>query len=276
MKKWKKNIVLILVACIVFLQASPLMADESSRDKVDYLKSLSETETIDFLIKNGLIIPKEDPNPYAWASFAKSIVGFVLSNPSETISGINHETSYSFAVSIREIVLKYCGKIPSSANRYSLLFSTKYCSWVSSFGRYNCYAFAIGKTDRRYTPGELSGSSWMAGNSAYTAAVYARQDLLAQGYTNVAIFDIPPTISGNDGVICVRTTSDKRDYHFMRYYPYLGKWRHKPGTSLPIQYKYAPNGYGSWTNEYSKNDVDYPGSIYYSSTIYYIRFTPPS
>ena len=106
----KNSLVLLLTLVIVIANLSETKAADVTLDKEKYLRTLTPNQTVEFLVGRGLIYPSENPNPYAWAAFSKSIVTFVLDYPSEPITFVNHITSLNLANEIRIVVLEFCKK----------------------------------------------------------------------------------------------------------------------------------------------------------------------
>lgn len=269
--KQKILIAHVLLVCMFIINAFSASAKDNMSDRELYLRQLNEIETVEFFIEQGLSFPAEQPDPYYWTEFIKEITTFVLDNPFAPLA-INHESTLKLGERIRSIVIRYCGFLYENPSRYVLQKSSKFCSWSDVYYSYNCYAFVLGISSRFVGPGSFSGGSWTAGTSVGGTVAKIRADLQAMGCTNIVTSTSPLAPVSGQTLICVRVSST--DYHFMKFIPSLGVWRHKPGNTLPLTYNYTPAGGGNWTNEHSKNNKDYAGSMSYNSTIMYIRFTP--
>ncbi len=265
-KRFFSVILAFLLLCNGF---TCVKADTSGRLTKEYLLSLSEKETVDFLISNSVPFPSNDINPYYYGEFAKRAVTLILSYE-DYYFAINSEVTRKFAENIRDCIYSVLGYTSSVNNlsRYSLQYSTRVGSWSSVYGSYNCFGFALGTTSWYHVGGPSGAGTWIAGSTSLSTAVnWIQQDLTALGYTIHSVTTYIPSVSSGQQLICYR--QGPSDYHFMRYISSIGAWRHKPGATLPLQYLYTPS-YGTyWYNEYSKEGVDYPASTYYSGTIYY-------
>ena len=165
------------------------------------------------------------------------------------------------------------------ANKAGLVDSDATGQWNTSYAAYNCYAYAIGKTDDFYRPGfrrcRSANYSYLLGEGKVdTIAALAVNDLTDMGYKCVYYTSTKPNetvLNSASRVICVRITSraaQHKDFHFMKYDKNSSKWLHKPGSSAILRYKYSPDS-KVWTNEglfyngYLAGTVDYKSEIYY-------------
>ena len=141
--------------------------------------------------------------------------------------------------------------------------------WDDDWSNYNCYAYAIGKTDGclypgQYDPGIVMNISnkqefinYMKGHTIEDMAAYVKTDLIALGgYGDVYITTVDPDIvEPYQTKICIRrstelTTSEYwQEFHFMKYVS--DAWYHKPGLSAILKYKYQNPGNQDWYSESS-------------------------
>ncbi|MCL2798637.1 MAG: leucine-rich repeat domain-containing protein, partial [Firmicutes bacterium] len=166
--------------------------------------------------------------------------------------------------------------------------------WDSSWEFYNCYSFAIGKTDSYYNPGEHSvyvlgeynDKFWkyMDDHTISQIAYLVKEDLdKLGGYGDVYVTTYDPDIiEPYQTKICVRKTTvnnEHREFHFMKYIS--DAWYHKPGGTAILKYKYHPE-YKNWISERSYNNPNTLDPAYYGehltadriydSQIYYIVY----
>lgn len=139
---------------------------------------------------------------------------------------------------------------------------------------YNCYSYAIGKTEAKHDPGDFSGGGFFdVSMPVYQMAQRVKNDLTALGYYDVTVFTDKPEVDEKANLICIRTgrNGDNTlcDYHVMKYEN--GAWYHKPGGTAILKYKYEPEKQ-IWTNESYHNGLYSSPSYTYASDIYYIRY----
>ena len=155
-----------------------------------------------------------------------------------------------------------------------------YGSWDESFLNYNCYAYALGKTDwctiGDFSKQPVTKNFW--GKLNYTIEQlkdYTVQDLKSLSYNCVTVeknwFCEP-----NEGqtLICVRKS--EVDFHFMKYVN--GDWLHKPGNTWILKYKGVPSAKKPWYPEctYMANGVQYferNEKYPYTDDIYFISYS---
>ncbi len=154
----------------------------------------------------------------------------------------------------------------------SLLGSTVYGDWDENFSKYNCYAYALGKTDKFYEIGSFYGKI----ASAYDRPIEklaerTELDLESLGYECINIEKnhyVEPLSSQK--LICLRKS--KTDFHFMKYVN--GEWLHKPGGTWILRYNGVPTAETIWHFEHAKlvdgvqrftrDDMEpYTGDIYF-------------
>ena len=157
---------------------------------------------------------------------------------------------------------------------------------------YNCYAFAINRVEEpqfyesgnasRYSPGNICGiGDYNNAKSVSQLAEFARNDLIALGYTNVQILTTIPSVNESEELICLRRKSDGADdtgYHVMQYDYSSNAWYHKPGNSAVLKYTanggVPSNNDASWYTEMSHTGTMYSDdTCYYNSDIVFIKYS---
>jgi hypothetical protein len=162
---------------------------------------------------------------------------------------------------------------------YVLQDSETYGPWKEEYLQYNCYAFAINRTEIppefstnwQYQPGDFSNQQ-ISSMSVESIANIVKDDLLSLTYKDISI----STSSNNldyDHTIVLR--SGISDFHFMKLSS-NNNWYHKPGNSHVLKYKYFPNNNRIWTNErVNKNGNALSPTTTYDSQIYFISYNEP-
>ncbi len=158
---------------------------------------------------------------------------------------------------------------------YTLQDSTVYGSWSDSYLKYNCYAYALGRTDNCW-PGRFSTipniDNFNEYASVYKLACDVKADLKSATFSNKCVnmtTTRPTSLKSGQSCICIRKSSD--DYHLMKLSG--SSWYHKPGLSNPLKYKYVPSTSRKWSDESSFLGVDYAPSTYYDSEIYFFIYS---
>ena len=248
------------------------------------LSEMSEEQCLDFIVEKGVAIPQEYANMPDLGGYVKWVIETVEANPQYEFA-YSYSVLHDFTEDIRNTVTSELSQVTaqgyaSAAAAYTLQDSTQYGAWNDNFSKYNCYIYALGRTDIRADPGYFSNNlNWNVGNtSIYEIAKLVESDLLVLGKGGVYITDtMPEVISQGETLIAVRKTTNtgflvQNDYHFMKYHPDGGFWTHKPGTTAILKYKYQPDD-KPWTNEYiNRFGIASPGNIVYDSEIYYIIY----
>ncbi len=150
---------------------------------------------------------------------------------------------------------------------YTLVNSTVYGSWSNTFLNYNCYSYGLSNTTQWLTPGDLSGGGFSIDMSISQMADLVINDLTQMGFSAYKTTTKPTTISGSNIVLAIRKGIS--DFHVMKAIT-VNTWRHKPGNTNILTWKFTSPGYTTWTNEGSFNGVTYAPSTTYTSSIYYI------
>lgn len=152
--------------------------------------------------------------------------------------------------------------------------------WTDSYLNYNCYSFAIGKTDCPRYPGihlDISEDQYYETYNIEQMAYLVEGDLLVLGtYEDISVWDSRPTIQENQTLICVRRGD--YDFHFMIYDSEKDYWMHKPSNTAPLRFCYDPEDI-VWNNEQSDHGLCYNFydlnewyRLIYDSDIYYITY----
>ncbi len=271
----KKAISCLLV--IVLIMSLTMSANAASVEK-QRLSELTDAECIAFLKEKGVKIPSNYENETQWGSFVRETIQYVEDNPNIEFV-YNYSVTQDFANAIKEVVNDYYGSNNGRATRsqpvYSLQDSTVYGAWTNDFLNYNCYAYAINKTDEWLEPGGKSGQPYDLNWSVYDVANCTKDDLEALGYTNVEICPAMPRLANlqiHEKVIAVRIKQGV-DFHYMKFN--VDAWYHKPGNTNTLKYNYTPTYNRNWTNEYSFRGEEHKGNVEYDSPIQYIVYTEP-
>lgn len=272
----KKLICTVSVFLLCISLISPIFA---SSTELPLLSEMSDSECIQFIKECGIVIPDDYSDETAWIPFIKNVIVLVEDNP-DYIFGISYPVTLEFANLIKAAVNNYYGitvcrtdheQVSTQATGYVLQHSSIHGSWVDEFLNYNCYAFAIGKNDAFYKPGDFSGQSYSISQSISTMANNVKKDLTALGYQNITVGTTRPTSSSlcsNERAICIRKGA--YDYHFMKLSS--GNWLHKPSDSRVLKYNYAPTTSRVWDNERAYRNTFEAPNMTYTSTIYYITY----
>lgn len=276
----KKSLCCILAVVMVLILCTPALAvsDESTK-----LSQLSNSELLEFLVLKGVEIPGD--NIEYWSRIARNIVKEVESN-SQYRPMFNMRGLQEFAEAVSKVAAEYKGTALNNMQQprlfYTLQDSTVYGSWSESYVNYNCYAYAIGRTEWA-NPGNISGAvteddtDTIAEASVNQLLGYIRTDLEHIGYSNVIGYTACPSLTSihaHRRLICIRKdTDEKLDYHVMKYEN--GSWYHKPGSSNPLKYSYTPTTSMVWTNEAYFRYITYAPTITYDSSIMFITYDLP-
>ncbi len=169
--------------------------------------------------------------------------------------------------------------LTSFRSAYSLTDSTPYGEWKDEYLKYNCYAFAINRTelppefeiDFQYQPGDFSNQSISFNAEISTIANVVKDDLEELSYLNI---NVSTEINSDyDHTIAVRNGNS--GYHFMKL-SNDNNWYHKPGYTWVLKYNYMPSYNRVWTNEVMhKSGIAQAPTMTYDSTIYYISYDEP-
>lgn len=279
--------VILFVSCSLCLFVNTTTSNARASSVYDFA-NITEEESLQFLEDHNINIPEDFRDDSDLGNFVQGIIRSVYNNPSYELV-FNYNVTLDFANEIKSNVIPYLNdqvSLLSNASNYSLQYNTvqdKNGNWVTQGGawkdkweNYNCYAFAINRTEqprfyqssKQYDPGDLSGESFSRSLPIEEIANIVKADLLAIGYTNVELSTSIPNINSNQQLICVRKGGT--DYHFMKYDLSTDYWYHKPGQSAVLRYNYVPNNADAWKREvsvdggqYLLDDYEYDGDIYF-------------
>lgn len=149
-------------------------------------------------------------------------------------------------------------------------------TWDNSYLQYNCYTYALRRTDGKRNPGYYSQgiTSFVKTDTIYQIALKVKADLQELGYGCLKMrASYPDSIPSTHFCICVRKgeNSSTTDFHFMRYDG--SYWSHKPGNTNPLRYIYLPSASVNWPLEYSFRNVIGSEDFEYTGTIYYFIYS---
>lgn len=263
------------------------------------LSSMSDDECYSFVVNNGVNIPESMDEVTTTKKLIKNIILTVEKNPNCTFN-YNFIDTAIFAEDVKKLVVKYYDLDNSSSivgrsleNYYELQDSYVYGGgeWRTFCGdyktkwyNYNCYAYAIGRTEspanygeyhNQYQPGVFSDNgSFSYSMDICELAQLVCDDLYSLGMININVYNNMPNILNEDyKMICVRR--GPTDYHFMKYDIQTDSWYHKPGKTAVLKYKYSPENNYTWSDEHSLYGVEYAPENYYASEIQYITYQMP-
>ena len=256
---------------------------------------MSEEECVDYIAKQKVEIPSDFQTDLNLGTFVKNVILEFEKNPDYQCIA-NWDVLIDFVENIGKAVNCYYNVSETSVNQYSVLDENYvlqdnlvkdiHGNWVSSGGywdynafmNYNCYAYAIGRDENpneyttgfQYQPGDFAQTGEFSPNmSIQYLAQIVQDDLQFLGY-NVSISSTLPSIDETkETLIALRKSS--YDYHFMRYFPDIDAWLHKPGITQVLKYLYQP-AYKSWISEYSIYGSEYLSAGLYDSQVYYIVY----
>lgn len=284
----KKLIALCLVLALL-LVVRPLSAAYTTGGAK--LSTLSDEAILAFLEEYDVEIPEGFAETDAeLAATVRAWIAQVENSPN-TEFNYNHSVLYDFSNSIKVAVNDYYGITPntgliSTFAAYQLQQSTLW--WrPDNYQNFNCYAYALGRSDRTYNPGDFSEEisySEFKNMSTEDLAGCVENDLRGDeyGYGCVTITLTRPDyedLAATKTAICIRKgkyNSNDPDYHLARLFyetedEYGDAWRHKPGSSYILQYIYYPSSSVDWIGEgygpsgatLNTNGLTYTGEIYY-------------
>lgn len=290
----KKRAICLILSLVLFVNLSssinatttaPTLSEITPIDQETLLSDMTELECLEFIKSQGVDIPDDFEDETRWAPFIKQTIQRVEEDPN-CVFAYNYIVTLQFAEDIRNVVNEYYTNHSYtldtiSTNTASAIFkvaledSTNIGPWYDYYANYNCYAYAVGKSDKFYQPGEKSGRTYSLSLDLNTLVNYVKYDLAAFGYPCIEVTTTRPTayIDGDAKAIAFRIGDT--DFHFMKLDKSDGRWYHKPGETRPLKYNYLPTTSRQWTNECIKKlDHVYIENTYYTSEIYYYIFAP--
>ncbi len=257
---------------VVQVDAAYMVNEEnsiSSSLSVRDLESQSGAECIRTLESYGLELPEVYKND---ETLAENSVKMIISDLNSGVfsSGAipyNYTELVKLARQIYSIVQTY----DSSYKAASLQDSTVIGSWNNSYLNYNCYGYALGRSDSFVNPGAFSNQSFNMGLSISEMADLVRDDLSSLGFYSSKSLTKPSSLASYvDGLICIRKGAG--DFHFMLGANSTTYWTHKPGNTNPLKWNYTLPSAKVWTNEAVFQNSYVPSTTTYTSSIYYIQY----
>ncbi|WP_429373895.1 hypothetical protein [Paenibacillus sp. DS2015] len=234
---------------------------------IDKLAELSSENLLDTLLDNGLILPEALEQDEYTENAVKTIVADIQRGvTSADVIPYNYTELAELAKRVMDVSEPNNISVLAS---YTLANSTVIGSWSSSYTGYNCYGYSIGNYVFQ-NPGYHSNQSFSMGLTIANMADLVVDDLNVLGYWAFKTTTKPSSLASYEKVVAIRKGS--QDYHFMKGDTSGNNWRHKPGGTNPLIWKFASPGHTIWTNEYSAYNVSNPGDITYNSSIYYIKY----
>ncbi len=288
-----KKLIALCLALALFFAVRPVNTAHATGNA--QLSSLSDEGILAFLDEYNIEIPEGFAESDAeLARIVRAWITAVEDNPNVQFI-YNFKASYQFSNAVKDAVNSYydftptTGLISTFASSYQLQQSTLW-SLPSNASAYNCYAYALGRTDDWYTPGDFSpeiDDLTSINVSVSTLADYVIADLKSDEYgyecfvkqTNRPDYD---DLTNEQTAICIRKGQDNlgyKDFHLARLFyetedEYGDAWRHKPGPSYILQYIDYPSSDVDWIAEgyLAEGAVLDPYGTTYTDTIYYIIF----
>jgi len=283
-------IILLTLCAAALLFAAPFGQTPSAKadsfsQSISSLSDMTEDECIDFIVQNGVEIPRDFVNEPWLEDWIKNTIKRVENDPN-CMFVYSNTAMLDFAEDIRALVNGYNGVASNSLSSLTGLTTSSYTLQDSTFYYwhpnsifFNCYAYAIGKTSGVVNPGYFSGGIYDYSLSLSNMALLVKNDLFAEFGSCVRLMTTvqPISILSGESMICFRTGPE--DYHFMRYFQgNPGAWYHKPGTTAILKYNYTPSNSLAWFNEYADQNgqaflPEIPDFRIYDSDIYYIVYS---
>ena len=270
-----KRIISSLLSIILLLSLVTTTAfAATTTNNLPLLSELTVDECISFVKEQGIQIPDDYDDESIWGEFIQKTISQVEADPNIVFS-YNYIKTLEFANAIKDAVNEYYGEVPTTYSarqtEYLLTDSTVYGSWKDSYLNYNCYGYAINKTDNFYSPGDFSDGDFSLSLTIYQMANLVKDDLIELGYSDARVTSTRPTTSSlasGEKAICIRKGDE--DFHFMKLSS--STWYHKPGNTHVLKYNYTPSYSREWTNECSFMGVTSAPDTTYDSSIYYIIY----
>lgn len=270
----KRLLMALLAICI--LVSLGIVPASAEGNKIQ-LSSLSEAECRQFLWEHGVAIPEELEDISVKGIFA------LMEQDPNCIICVNTSTQNAFLEKLRLVVKEYYNLSFTSTyvspRTSSLRYSTVYDWDEDTMPSYNCYAFAIGRTDGFWQPGDFSGGSYVHTAGVYEVAQVIKADLQeGLGYSCVKITGTrPESTAGWVNVIAFRkdTTLDfininlqpYNDFHFAKLTN--EGWLHKPGRTAVLKFNNAPTNSVEWFSEGYNGSYHITNDTYDSDIVYF-------
>lgn len=272
-----KKIFTIMIAFLLLLCLYGNSAIGAAAEELPILSRMTSAEQIAFLERNGVEVPGGEVNYEYWSPFIKECIELVENDPAYMFR-YNWTVSQDFSMAIQSAVNNYYRVTPNFSARLAtrealtLIDNEILEPWTIDCIYYNCYAYAVGMTDRNYDAGDFSGHSYTSMPTLDTLATYVIQDLVSTslGHTCVELYTSDSTAVISADTICVRLSP--YDAHYMKWL--VRYWAHKPGTSCILKYIGSVSVSRKWTDEGVYDGVVsrteeklYTGPIYYFTPV---------
>ena len=290
-----KTVKMTAICCLLTLflifanYAQPIQAlgeDASINTDEDLLSEMSWEDQLVILEAYGVVFTESFP-PEGHKEFIQSTIASAEKDGSYILV-VNSPVTKMIGEQIVNAVNEYYGRKGITTKNSDAFFlrglndSTILGTWSDSYYVYNCYAYAVGKTDDFYWPGMYhdvpNKTNFDISKPISVLALHVKHDLLSSHYSYncVKITNTKPSsFQTGQKCICIRKSTD--DFHFMKLSS-NGNWLHKPSWTNPLKYKYVPSYSRAWTNEaYGKDPYTgimtyYPVYETYNSYLRFITF----
>lgn len=272
----KRIFAVILAVCLMFICGTSAIAASPPDTEIEVKPLLSEMEEdqcMEILSDLGVTVPPELKD-----IDLKRMVEDIEFNPDMETPGVNYMPAAQLFEDVRTAVKNYHGLTAAAATSYALQNSAV-VDWNESMKSYNCYAYAIGRSDDFYQPGDFSKQHYVHTADITSVANMVKDDLQGGlGYSCVKLqSDRPPSTSGWTNVIAVRKdmTYDYygiNDFHFARLSGF--SWYHKPSKTAVLRFNSPPTNSIIWTNERYDGTNNLAPDIWYESNIVYLLYKP--
>lgn len=293
-----KKMACIILAVLLMMISVPVTA---VNDDPATLSEFSDKDFMMFFREWGIGIPEEQNMQQEWIAFVKNIVKTVERFPDAAFPYNNTEI-LEFANRIKTIVndyydVNYTAKdditshVGTDGARDGNSFQISVTNilqdntvdgeWQEEYLNYNCYAYAIFRSNQ-VNPG-FTSQAFDHTASITEIAELVKGDLEHLGWKVLYSGETKPVASSAlcKQIICVRKDTDGSfnaagqriyDYHFMRQQP-NGDWYHKPGNTNPLKYNHSPDNGLIWVSEGKRENYYFRDpSLTYESNIVYITF----
>lgn len=282
-----KRMLCFLFALCMLVSAIPSASVKAIGEEKQVLSSLDNESCYEMLTANGFVFPEELCQSKKEEIVLNGGLRKAVSYLEEDLnygSTVSHPIRYAIYESLREAVINYYGYDTNTVQNvarsmlYTLQDSDVAVSWNSNMKNYNCYAYALGRTDAFYEPGEFVEEGYDDDDGVSVLADLTKQDLQVLGYNCVKTQSYRPTSYGSwSNIMALRRETENEfnnlfDFHFAKLSASDLTWLHKPGSTGILRFKNAPSNSVEWSNE-SYNGVEMVApNTWYDSNIVYILY----
>ena len=281
----------LCISYVAIMVLSLCMSASAHEEEFLYLSEMSDEELLSFLAENGLEIPVQFETEAEGLCFVRHIITVLEANIDAPL-GFGYFYLQKFADQLQAAITNYYSDLLVStyaredSENNILQDNTVVGVWNDSYYGYNCYAYAIGRTEWTEPGDVLSGKTYDGPTldslddprTLAELADAAIADLEYMGYSVAEKTTICPNISvtEHERLICIRVSYPPyRDFHFM-VLEEDGYWYHKPGTTNPLRYNSQPSSSIGWVYEAYQNGIYTRNDDWvYTGLIYYINYTIP-